>query len=91
MLESSIEEYLIECVKLAGGQCRKLSYIGRKGALDRLVLLKGSHFVEVKRLNGGKLSVHQIREIEVLRKHGASVFVISSKQSVDEFINEVCT
>lgn len=39
MLESEIETYLVERVKAAGGEVRKVKWIGRHGAPDRLVLL----------------------------------------------------
>lgn len=39
MRESQIESYLVERVKALGGECRKLKWIGRHGAPDRLVML----------------------------------------------------
>ena len=48
--ESVIEAYLKKCIKAAGGEVRKLRWIGRRGAPDRFVMLKGvSCFVELKR------------------------------------------
>jgi hypothetical protein len=37
--ESDIEKYLIKCVKELGGEVRKVQWIGRSGAPDRLVML----------------------------------------------------
>lgn len=37
--ESSIERYLVHCVKRIGGECRKVKWTGRDGAPDRLVML----------------------------------------------------
>jgi hypothetical protein len=41
MRESTIEAYLVARVKELGGECRKVSWQGRKGAPDRLVMLPG--------------------------------------------------
>jgi hypothetical protein len=41
MRESQIEKHLTKRVKALGGEVRKVSWIGRAGAPDRLVLLKG--------------------------------------------------
>lgn len=41
MRESDIEKYLVECVKALGGEVRKVKWIGRRGAPDRLVMLPG--------------------------------------------------
>lgn len=37
--ESEIESYLVERVKALGGEVRKVKWIGRAGAPDRLVML----------------------------------------------------
>lgn len=39
--ESDIEKYLVKRVKELGGECRKIQFIGRPGAPDRLVMLDG--------------------------------------------------
>jgi hypothetical protein len=39
MKESAVEAYLVERVKKLGGEVRKVSWQGRKGAPDRLVML----------------------------------------------------
>jgi hypothetical protein len=41
MKESAVEAYLVERVKKLGGEVRKVSWQGRKGAPDRLVMLPG--------------------------------------------------
>lgn len=41
MTEADIEKYLVARVKALGGEVRKVSWIGRKGAPDRLVMLPG--------------------------------------------------
>jgi hypothetical protein len=37
--ESAIEKYLVKRVKELGGECRKVKWVGRSNAPDRLVLL----------------------------------------------------
>lgn len=37
--EADVERYLVKRVKALGGEVRKVSWIGRKGAPDRLVML----------------------------------------------------
>lgn len=39
MNEAAIERYLVKRVKELGGEVRKVQWIGRKGAPDRLVML----------------------------------------------------
>jgi len=39
MRESKIEKYLVDRVKAMGGEVRKVKWIGRNGAPDRLVML----------------------------------------------------
>lgn len=39
MREAEIEKYLVEQVKKLGGEVRKVKWIGREGAPDRLVML----------------------------------------------------
>lgn len=39
MRESTIEKYLVKQVKALGGEVRKVQWVGRKGAPDRLVML----------------------------------------------------
>ena len=69
-----------------GGTTRKLSYEGRAGAPDRLVLLDGVHFaVELKR-PGATPPAHQSREHERLRAAGLHVHVCDSVESIESAI-----
>ena len=72
--------------RLYGGTTRKLSYEGRAGAPDRLVLLDGVHFaVELKR-PGAKPPPHQLREHERLRAAGLHVYVCASVEDIESAI-----
>lgn len=42
MRESQIEKYLVKRVKDLGGEVRKVAWVGRQGAPDRLVMLPAS-------------------------------------------------
>lgn len=88
MKESKVEGYFNKQVELAGGEVRKLNWINRRGAPDRLAMLKGPHFVELK-APGKKPEPHQVREHSKMRKHGLRVYVIDTLEGVDRFIKEI--
>jgi len=90
-LENSIEKKFVESVEKRGGFIRKIKYIGRLGATDRIVFWgKGTiHFVELKREKGGILSEWQKREILILRELGCSVFLISNDKEIDHYLKMV--
>lgn len=90
MRESQIEQYLTRRVKSLGGEVRKLQWINRRHAPDRLVLYKGVHFVELKR-PGGAARAGQAREHKRIRQQGAVVWVISTREQVDAFISGLQT
>ncbi len=46
MREADIEKYLVARVKLRGGEVRKVHWIGRRGAPDRIVMLPGMEHPE---------------------------------------------
>jgi len=85
--EGKIEAYLKRRVTQAGGEIRKLAWIGRRGAPDRLIWWKGPlfAFVEVKAATG-KLSKLQVHEIGKLRAAGFNVFVVFSEKDVDDMV-----
>lgn len=86
MRESTIENYLVERVKTMGGECRKLRWIGRHGAPDRIVMLNGQViFIELK-APGEKAKPHQVREHERMRRMGQRVEIVDSCERVDEVL-----
>jgi len=86
MRESQIENYLVERAKALGGECRKLRWIGRNGAPDRIVMLNGQViFIELK-APGEKAKPHQVREHERMRRMGQRVEVVDSCERVDEVL-----
>ena len=98
--EAKIENYLVTRCEAAGALVRKLSYVGRRGASDRMVVWPENpdyaagdglphrvDFVELKAF-GKKPDPHQEREHQRLRALGANVFVIDSKEAVDRYVKE---
>lgn len=87
MRESTIEQYLVDQVKAAGGEVRKVKWIGRRGAPDRRVMLpaRGGWWVELKR-PGLDAEDHQLREHARMHRMGERVLVIDSKEAVDLFL-----
>lgn len=86
--EGKIQKYAKERFEAIGGLVRKLSYEGRAGAPDLLVILPGGivWFVEIKKDESTKPDPHQLREHERMRKRGANVFVVGSFKQVDDLI-----
>jgi hypothetical protein len=95
MKERDIEAFLVERAQVLGGEVRKVQWIGRRGAPDRLVMLPyasyritgrdpGEHtfWVELK-APGKKPEPHQVREHERMRALGQRVEVIDSLEGVE--------
>lgn len=82
--ERDIERQLIRRVKQAGGEVRKVMWIGRRGAPDRLVLIPDREplFVELK-APGGRVSRLQEVEHRRLRAAGCKVMVIWKVEEIE--------
>lgn len=98
MRERDIEAHLVKRVKEMGGEVRKVKWIGRNGAPDRLVMLPPFMFrgkplpvkpttiwVELK-ATGKKAEPHQLREHKRMRAMGQRVEMIDSLEAVDELL-----
>jgi hypothetical protein len=88
--ESAIEKHLVDRVKAAGGEVRKVQFIGRRGAPDRFVMMprRFGFWVELK-APGKVAEPHQVREHERMIKMGQRVEVVDSIARVDELMGEV--
>lgn len=76
--ESVIEGTVCGHAEMNGWLVRKLSWIGRRGAPDRLFMKGGrALFIEFK-ATGEKPDPIQVREIERMRKAGMEVHIIDS-------------
>lgn len=95
--ERDIEKHLVQRVKELGGECRKLRWIGRTGAPDRLVMLPALNliygaparertiWVELK-APGVLPEPHQLREHTRMRRMGQRVEVVDSFLAVDQVL-----
>lgn len=88
--EKTIETYLREEVKKLNGRAYKWESPGNAGVPDRIVLLPTGkvYFVELK-APGKKPTPLQIAQHRKLEMLGHNVYVLDSKEAVDEFIKEV--
>ncbi len=103
MRESEIEKHLVKRVKELGGEVRKVQWIGRRGAPDRLVMVPRVLLSSSKgwvpdpktvtttwielKAPGVKPEAHQVREHERMRAMGQRVVVIDSIQGVEELLS----
>jgi hypothetical protein len=92
--ERDIEAHLVKRVKELGGEVRKVKWVGRRGAPDRLVMMPAdlvwhgatnAVWVELK-APGQKAKPHQAREHDRMRAMGQHVVVIDSIEGVDEVL-----
>lgn len=89
VLEKEIEQYLTKKVKAIGGLCMKWVSPGNRGVPDRIVMFQGGvWFVEMKRTGEQARALQEVMH-EKLKGVGMRVFVIDSKDGVDEFINMI--
>lgn len=76
MIESSLEDWACDRAQDDGWFVRKLKWIGRRNAPDRLFVKAGRVvFIEFKR-PGGEARATQVREADRLTKAGAEVYVV---------------
>ena len=96
MLERVIEDHLVKKVLALGGAVRKVQWIGRRGAPDRLVLLpeRGPRrnrlpaeaiWVELK-APGKTPTALQVEEHATLERLGQRCVVIDSLEGVDRLL-----
>ena len=85
--EDTIEQYLVRRVKKAGGVAEKFTSPGRRAVPDRLVTLPGGRifFVECK-APGKTATENQRRDHERRRAMGCTVYVVDTKDGVDEVL-----
>jgi len=91
--ERDIEDHLVKRVKAIGGEVRKVQWVGRSGAPDRLVMLPAwalgsgiSVWVELK-APGKKPTLAQVREHNRMRRMGQRVEVIDSLEGVEALLS----
>jgi hypothetical protein len=100
--ERDVEAYLVERVKALGGEVRKVQWVGRRNAPDRLVMLpdpgpgngvfNNAWWVELKNpttVETFPANAHeraQAREHQRMRALGQRVEVIGTHDQVDELL-----
>lgn len=87
MSEKEIENYLVRKIKNKKGIAYKFTSPGNSGVPDRLCLLPNVKifFVELKS-PGKKPRALQINQITKIAKLGQRVYVLDSKEKVDEVL-----
>lgn len=82
--EAQVEAALKLWVAKAGGTALKVKVIGRRGFVDRLVLLPGGQviFCELKRPKGGRLSPQQKQFHDELRNLNMTVVLIKNPSDI---------
>lgn len=90
MRERAVERHLVKRAKQLGGRAYKLTSPGRRNMPDRMVLLPvlGLWFVETKR-PGKDATAAQAREHDRMRKVGARVVVLNTKERVDAWFKDL--
>ncbi|GAA5564801.1 VRR-NUC domain-containing protein [Acinetobacter seifertii] len=86
MRESVIEKRLVQCVEALGGEVRKVKWIGRNSAPDRIVMLPSNTFWAELKAPNQKPTAAQAREHERMRKMGQRVEVIDSLERIEELL-----
>lgn len=99
--EREVEAYLVKRVKALGGEVRKVTWVGRQGAPDRLVMLPANAYVDdahcciwvelknPKTVLTFPANAHeraQHREHERMRRLGQRVEVIGTLYQVEELL-----
>lgn len=89
MRESVVEKYFRQRGEEHGYLCFKFISPSNNGVPDRLVIGHGlTFFVELK-APGKKPRVLQEKVFERMRQHGATVYVIDTKEQVDQLFEEI--
>lgn len=90
MRESKVESHLRKRWLAIGGEIRKLAWLCRRGAPDRLLMLPDGRlwFCELK-APGLTAEGHQAREHARLWKMGQKVLVLDSIEAVDLFVGGI--
>lgn len=102
MREREIERYLVKRVKELGGEVRKVQWIGRRGAPDRLVMLPAEWVACIDgasradwrkattwvelKASCEKPEPHQLREHARMRRMGQRVVVIDDVEGVEALL-----
>ena len=91
MIENQVERHLHSRIGLIGGLCLKFTSPGTAGVPDRIIIHEGrTMFVELKR-PGENPRPLQVTVFRQMKREGAFIYVLSSKEQVDQFVDELKT
>ena len=79
---------MISQLSKIGVSTRKVKWVGRDGAPDRLILANGGIWVELK-APGQKPRANQKIELEALTKAGMTTYCIDSLEQIDKLIEGI--
>lgn len=82
--ERDIEKAFTAKVRAAGGEIRKVKWIGRKGAPDRVVMLNGTVWWIEFKAPGKRPSAQQRSEHRRMTKMGMWVLVVDSMINLED-------
>lgn len=90
-MEKDLEKYLSKKAEDAGGVCLKWQSMYSRKSLDRLLFLPEGRFavVELKNGNKGRKQPAQAYMIRLLTGLGTKVYVVKTKEEIDEMLNEL--
>lgn len=90
-VEADVEARFVRVVEGHGWEVRKLEWVGRRGAPDRICFGPGGQMALAELKNGtkGRLSPHQRREHAALSRLGHQVWVICDNADIEAFAREV--
>jgi len=88
--EVIIEDHFCTMVARYSGITRKVAWVHRAGAPDRLAMFPGTpgFWVELKRPKNGRLSTRQKREHKAMRDHGQIVVVLWTIEEINQWFVE---
>lgn len=82
--EYVIEDAFVKACKARGLEQRKVCWIGRRAAPDRVIFVDGGVYVELKR-PGGKPRASQDMEHARMKAGGMKVYVVSTLDELEDF------
>ncbi len=87
--EGIIEDYLIKQAENNNCLCYKFTSPGKRGVPDRIIIGHSyTVFIECKSPTGTTRTQQDFR-IKEMRDHGALVYVLNTKSSIDDFFEKL--
>lgn len=88
--ECAVETHFCDSVRYHGGGTRKIQYVGRRGASDRLTALRGElYIVELKRPKGGVVSIHQSEDAKFWAACGVTKVYLWTIPQVNAWVRSI--